>query len=294
MKTLRIILVMAGVVILASLLYHCGGTKAALTIDVTKPITLEYKGEKGRAFSYKSELSLNHVYVSPEDNAEKMTDIIANYTCQYRYVEDEPSGDLAYHIILGDYTLTRSVMNARPEVKPFLRLKGRRVSFSLDKLGEISNKKELDVIRLEADMPVNPVDDIQFNFIRFPDRPVKQGDTWSATYKPQLTSLQLQGEVDITDTYTLEGAEYKKDIECIKIRIDRKFTYTGNINLPGLEYEINGEGEEDIKYWFDNARGIVIAIERQGREKVVSGVPEMPMAKVDQVFSTRLKFEIQE
>ena len=86
----------------------------------------------------------------------------------------------------------------------------------------------------------------------------------------------------------------KRDIECIKISIDRKYDYKGNISLPGLDYEINGDAEEELKFWFDNARGIIVSIERDGKEKIVSGDPEMPAAKVDQALNTKMKFEIRE
>jgi len=294
MKAFKIIGVFLCVLVLSIILYECGGQKAALTIDVTKPMTLRYKGVKGVAFNYNTELSLNHVYVSPEDNSEKMIDYIANYDYQLRYVDDEASGDMTYHLILGEYTLSRSVMNARPQVTPFIRLKGRRVSFSLSPTGAIKNRKELDVIRMEADMPVNPIDDVQWHFIKFPEQPVKKGDTWTKNFDVALTSLQLQGEAKVTDTYTFDGAEFKNDVECIKILIDRTYDYHGNINLPGLNYDIDGTAEEDLEFWFDIARGIIIAIERTGTEKIVSGVPEMPAAKVDQTLNTKLKFEIKE
>ena len=74
---------------------------------------------------------------------------------------------------------------------------------------------------MEADMPVNPVDDIQWHFIKLPPQPVKKGDTWTENFTVPLTSLQLQGDATVTDNYTFEGAEYKRDVECIKILIDR-------------------------------------------------------------------------
>ncbi|RKY89181.1 hypothetical protein DRQ09_01825 [candidate division KSB1 bacterium] len=290
MKILRIFIVL----LLGLFLFECGGQKATLTIDVTKPMNIEYKGIKGKAFPYKAEAFANIVYIDPVDNAEKITDQSVDYTCSYMYLEDEVSGDLSYQIILGDMTVSTSFMRAKPQIKAFRRLKGRRVRFSLGKKGGIKNVKELDVVRMEADMPFNPVDQIYTNFIRLPDKPVKKGDSWTATVTAPLTSLQLQGELKFTDNCTLEDIEIKKGIECHKISFVRDAEYSGNINLPGLNYEINGKGKEKGNFWFDSKRGIIVLIESTSTEKVISGLPQFPTAKVEINISGKYKFELKE
>ncbi len=190
-------------------------------------VLLQYAPKPGTTAKYK--LAINGVTtVTAMDRAQK-TDLETAMTLEQKVTGVDPEGKLDITTTILDGTIT---VNKVPTQLPAT---GQVIKVKMAKNGEVLSSEG-------ADQSTN----FQQMQIKFPEKPVGVGDSWSTTINPN-PQLPIPLEVK----YTIQGFETVDGKECVKLQ-SRVTTNQGDQGSINLNVEADG------KIWFAYKEGIMV------------------------------------
>jgi hypothetical protein len=190
-------------------------------------VLLQYNPKPGTAAKYK--LGIKGITtVTAMDRAQK-TDLETQMTLEQKVTGVDKDGNLSITTTIMDGQI---VVNKTPTQLPAV---GQVITVKMAKNGEVLSSEG-------ADQSTN----FQQMQIKFPEKPVGIGDTWSTTINPN-PQLPIPLEVK----YTVQGFETVSGYKCVKLQ-SRVTTSQGDAGSINLNVEADG------KIWFAYEDGIMV------------------------------------
>lgn len=190
-------------------------------------VLLQYAPKAGTTAKYK--LAIKGVTtVTAMDRAQK-TDLETSMMLEQKVTGVDRNGNIDMTTTILDGTIT---VNKIPTQLPAI---GQVIKVKMAKNGEVLSSEG-------ADQSTN----FQQMQIKFPDKPIGVGDTWSTTINPN-PQLPIPLEVK----YTVQGFETVDGYECVKLQ-SRVTTSQGDAGSINLNVEADG------KIWFAYKHGIMV------------------------------------
>ena len=112
--------------------------------------------------------------------------------------------------------------------------------------------------------------ELQGFFPNFPDKPLKQGDTWAYSDTIKEESKDNWLHLIANNTATLEGFEVIEGKECVKITINLTGSVLGEGISRGVGTKTTGELLGTDTYYFDYKEGLLVKLRAVGEATTVT------------------------
>ena len=174
----------------------------------------------------------------------------------------------------------------------FSELTGKKVSYKLNPLGEVSDEKGFEDLPSITNASGETLDGDMFkqvassSFIRLPDHPVKLGDSWT---NADTTDMPYGGGNLKTTTSTTYLVIEKLEVEgmkCLKIDISGKSKTEGNFEQNGMELGLERNAATTGHMIFAYEKGMYLSQELTGTTDGIVDVPAAGMTIPQKIVST--------
>ncbi len=229
------------------------GLFAVIQVYSQEKVSLSYKMEQGNTYRYKSEYTINSATEMMGNEMKGTTEI--RHLIRFEVDSLKANGNM-YLIISKEEASVHSNMMGRDTTIEQSNDIGKKTGIEIAPNGDKVSTTLID--------STSPGTDLFFgnNELGYlPAGPVAIGETWNKT---SVDTTDSEGQQIITTTeatYVLAGREEKNGRLCYKITYRKASELTGKLNQMGMDMFLEGEGETAGTFWFDNARGILIADE---------------------------------
>ncbi len=147
------------------------------------------------------------------------------------------------------------------------KIRGKRIQYSVDKLGAVSGKKFVDSLTTRNITAVLGVNLLH----KFSGKELKTGEMWNAKSSDTVLTVGSIVKINSSTDYKIEGKEKINGCDCLRISYVSNSAYNGstkaigNINGEQAEFTINIDGKAKTTgvFYFDLNRGIIIADENE-------------------------------
>lgn len=147
-------------------------------------------------------------------------------------------------------------------------------SFSITQTGDLTqftppkpNFTRIDNFEI-FEMLITSLEFIQMRYFpELPPNPVTIGDTWTSnrTHAVKYTTINIDGTLEETSTYTIKKIKKIDGHACFEIEIKSQTTARTFTTLGELSFIEDGTTESKGKMWFDFKRGLILKYELKGK-----------------------------
>lgn len=252
--------------------------------------SLTYKFEKGKSYSYKTDMNLESVN---EINGNEMKVTFNGYfTGVYTVESVAPNGDISclytltdmkmHTVGMGADTTITLPAEARDTTRIFYAGNGKLISS--DPLDTAASKKKTGMFSNLSNSKL----------FELPKTPVAIGETWTDS-RTDTTDMGSGQMITITKTdYTLVGKEEVNGHQCLRFDYKGSSETTGKMTQMGMEMFLEGTGEPHGSAWFDTELGLVIKVQSVMSNEMtmaMTGQNQMTMPMTQNVTTTQTLVE---
>ena len=101
----------------------------------------------------------------------------------------------------------------------------------------------------------------QSDFMKLPVNPVAMGEKWVVNEADTVKNDEIDIIVTTVTSSELTGTESRNGHDCLKVTFKTTYEINGKMKQYGMEMFIEGEGNSDGAYWFDEGRGLLAGYE---------------------------------
>jgi len=219
---------------------------------------LEYKLKKGDNQHYKSSINAN---ITQEVMGQEFK-VKSNADIYVKLLVDKiaDNGNIVIHTSLdsGKAHTQTPMMDTTLSLNQYA---NKRMMVEVTKKGRITEREMIDTVDAGMEMSgVSQRESIQF--FTLPEKKVKVGDTWKGEITDSINSMGGTVVSSSNLNYKLEKADTSVNgIKCLKISFMGDTKSDGKANVQGQELFIEGKGKSAGVFFFDEAKGMIVASE---------------------------------
>lgn len=261
-----------------------------MNVQGQEKYSLAYKFEKGKTYSYKTDMSMESVQ-EMMGNEMKVT-FDGYFTGKYIVESIAANGDISCLYTLTDMKMHTVGMGADTtitlpdEAKDTTRIlyAGNGKLVSSDPLDTAAAKKKKGMFSNISNSKM----------FELPKNPVGPGETWTDN-RTDTTDMGTGQMITVTKTdYTVVGNEEVNGHKCLRIDYKGSSETTGKLNQMGMDMFIEGSGEPSGTAWFDTALGLLIKVQAVMSNEMtmaMTGQNQMTIPMTQKVTTTQTLVE---
>lgn len=196
---------------------------------------------------------------------------------------------------------TYEIESQDPRTPPdFSGLIGKGVAFTLSGIGHVSDLRGFESLPeiyipeqefyVGIDQYTNEIQDI---FYRLPDKPVVEGDTWSATETFRESFPMGNIEILVNERYKLTGKTKKRGFDCVSISNTYTVAVAGRVDAGGMKFALAMEGGGTDEIHFAYEEGMFVRAEGQWRMEGAASNAEMGISiPMEGYYQTSVEVEV--
>ncbi len=232
---------------------------ANFTAFPQKAVNLKYQMPEGKTYRYKT-LVASDITQEAMGQQMKINNEVFSVT---RVVVDSRGEDGNLNLIISSDSITvRNKMQGRDTTISLSSLLGKRTKLEISQYGDIINKTIIDSLSGKEQMMESSIlQSATSLYTKLPGKEIKEGDNWKYARTDTIASMGGQLIINSNYIYTLNGTEDKDGIKCYKIPYTAEMTSTGNSNMQGMNFYIDGSGKMTGTLYISADDGSVVSVE---------------------------------
>jgi hypothetical protein len=233
-------------------------------VNAQDKFKLEYKFEKGKTYRYQ-DVTKGKI-IQEMMGQEDRTDIKSETFVKILADSISPNNE-AMLLVCVDSVKVTLITKREDKALDLPEVIGKRIKFSVSKLGKILKKEILDPVKIKGmtqEMDLREL--VQMPLAQFPENEIKIGDKWDAAWVDTIEAMGGKAVTQSKYQYKLKGKENKNNRECLKIEFEGKETAEGSGNMQGMEIYFEKENKNEGTMYLEINSGIVVLEESEAEE----------------------------
>lgn len=232
---------------------------ANVTIFPQEAVDLKYQMPEGKTYLYKT-LVASNITQTAMGREMKINNEVSSIT---RVLVDSHGDNGNINLIISSDSITvHNKMQGRDTTISLNNLVGKRTKIEISKYGDIINKSMIDSLSGKEQMMESSILQSATNlYTKLPGKEIKDGDNWKSSRTDTIASMG--GKLIITSNYiyTLNGTENKDGQKCYKIPYTAEISSSGNSNMQGMTFYIDGSGKMTGTLYISADDGAIVSVE---------------------------------
>ncbi|MDP4172412.1 MAG: hypothetical protein Q8933_00470 [Bacteroidota bacterium] len=219
---------------------------------------LKYNLEKGKTYRYSSELSgdFTQQIMGQELKIENSTKI----TSRFLVDSIDKDGNMVLVASIDSGEVISKMPTKDTSVVSLDKFVNKKVRTCLNPYGKILSKSPSDTTS-EGFESLGITQNNLLQFVRLPEKEVKAGESWTITTDDTLEMMGGKVLNSVNMTYKLAGKAVFQGHNCLKLDFTGDVKNSGKAQVMGMEVYIEGNGKTSGSTYFDNEKGIVVAVD---------------------------------
>jgi hypothetical protein len=216
---------------------------------------LQYKFTKDNTYQYHIDMSSNITQEAMGKEMKFGSDVIG--VMSFHVDDVAGNGDMQLTSSM-DSALVKSNLMGKDTTINLTAIIGKRTKTVLTSLGEIKSCVMIDSVDENISRMMSATQEVKRFFTKFPGKDIKIGESWNSS---NVDTVKMLGGAIISSNdivCTLSGKEIKSGHECLKIPFTGKLKISGNANIQGMDFTMEGEGTSSGMLFFDSKTGLLI------------------------------------
>lgn len=252
-------------------------------------IDLKYKMPEGKTYLYKTVINSNVTQQAMGREMKFNSDVHTITRVLIKSVDDK--GNLSL-LVSPDSVTVHSNARGRDTTISLNDLIGKRTKLVISEYGDVLSKSMIDTLTEKAKMMGSSImQSISSFYAKLPGKEISEGDNWKQTKTDTIDSMGGRMVVTSDYKYNLKGKENTNGIDCYEIPFTATLSTTGNANMSGMQFYIEGKGKMAGTLYISAADGSVVKEEGKnenemtlattGNQKMVIPVTQSSTSETD-------------